>query len=113
MLLNVATRVDNSTLVVTLEGTVGLSTLPALNDALQRVATHPGITRVIVDLDSLDTIDDAGLGIIMGFAGRSGSRGVPCACVASLPRIRRHLADTGFDRAVAVTDSVTAALRTT
>ena len=112
MLLKVATRVDNSALVVTLEGTVGLSTLPALNDALQRVAAQPAITRVVVDLDSLDTIDDAGLGIIMGFAGRSTSRGIPCACVASLPRIRRHLADTGFDKAVAVTESVAAALRT-
>lgn len=112
MLLNVATRVDNSTLIVTLEGTLGLSTLPTLNDALQRVAMHSSITRVIVDLDALDTIDDAGLGIIMGFAGRSASRGVPCTCVASLPRIRRQLADTGFDKAVSVTDSVVAAVRT-
>lgn len=111
MLLNVATRVDNSALVVTLEGTLALSTLPALNDALQRVAAQSAFTRVIVDLDALDTIDDAGLGIIMGFAGRCVSRGVSFGCVASLPRIRRRLADTGFDKAVVVTESVAAALR--
>ena len=111
MLLNVATRVDDSSLIVTLEGTVGLSTLPALSDALQRAATHTAVSRVVIDLDALDTVDDAGLGIIMGFAGRSRSRGVPCTCVVSLERIRRRLADTGFDRAVAVADSVTAALR--
>lgn len=111
MLLNVVTRVDDSSLIVTLEGTVGLSTLPALSDALQRTASHDMVERVVIDLDALDTVDDAGLGIIMGFAGRTRLRGVACSCVASLPRIRQRLADTGFDRAVTVTDSVAAALR--
>jgi hypothetical protein len=36
---------------------------------------------------------------------------VPCICVASLPRIRQHLSDIGFDKAVVVADSVSAALR--
>jgi anti-anti-sigma factor len=111
VLLNVATRVEGSALVVTLEGTVGLSTLPTLSNALQRAAAQSAESRVILDLDALDTIDDAGLGIIMGFAGRSRTRGVPCICIASLPRIRQHLSDIGFDKAVAVTDSVSAALR--
>ncbi len=111
MLLNVTTRIDDSSLVVTLEGTVGLSTLPALSDALQRAAIRSSGSRVIIDLDALDTIDDAGIGIIMGFAGRSRARGVPCICVASLPRIRQHLSDIGFDKAVVVADSVSAALR--
>jgi anti-anti-sigma factor len=111
VLLNVATRIDGSSLVVTLDGNVGLSTLPALSDALQRAAIQSSVSRVIVDLDALDTIDDAGIGIIMGFAGRSRARGVPCICVASLPRIRQHLSDIGFDKAVVVADSVSAALR--
>jgi anti-anti-sigma factor len=93
-------------LVVRVEGDITLSTLPRLTDALNRETSKADIGFVLVDLDAVDVIDDAGLGSLMGFAARirAAKRGI--AVVASMPRVRDRLADTRFDRAVDVVSSV-------
>ena len=56
-------------------GSVDLATLPQLGDALFRlVADHPG-QRVAVDLDGVDVLDDTGLGVLLGAAGRARQAG--------------------------------------
>jgi anti-anti-sigma factor len=102
---------DDTVLVIALEGAVTLSTLPQLSDGLSRAVGTNFPSGVVVDLDALDTVDDAGLGILMGFVGKLRLQGLDAVCIASLPRIRQRLADTGFDKAVAVAGSQTEAVR--
>ncbi|MEY3640863.1 MAG: hypothetical protein RLZZ199_668 [Actinomycetota bacterium] len=98
-------------LVVRVEGDVTLSTLPRLTDALNREKSTTEAPFVLVDLDAVDVIDDAGLGALLGFAAgvRASQRGV--AVVASMPRVRERLVDTRFDRAVDMVSSVSDAER--
>ena len=87
-------------------GAVDLATIPVLRDALVRaVARHPG-ELVAVDLDGVSVLDDTGLGILLGSAGRARENGGDVGLVASDRRIRSRLGACGLDRAVAVADSV-------
>jgi len=99
-------RDGTALLVVRVEGEITLSTLPRMTDALHRDTARAEVSLVVVDLDAIDVIDDAGLGALMGFAARmrASQRGV--AVVASMPRVRERLAATRFDRAVDVVSSV-------
>ena len=102
---------DNDHRVMRLNGEVSLATLPRLSDALNRELTAPAARPLIIDLDGVDTLDDAGLGILMGFAGRVRATGRSLTVVASIPRLAQRLIDTRFDRAVDVASSITAATR--
>lgn len=98
-------------LVLRVEGDITLSSLPRLTDALNRESDKADAPFVLLDLDAVDVIDDAGLGALMGFAARmrSARRGV--AVVASMPRVRDRLADTRFDKAVDMVSSLSDAER--
>ncbi|MFV0306756.1 MAG: STAS domain-containing protein [Desertimonas sp.] len=92
--------------IIALVGVVDLGTLPVLRDLLLRAATeHPG-RLLTVDLDAVDVLDDAGLGILLGVAGRLRERGGDLAVVASRAPLVTRLAATGFDRAVSVAPSL-------
>lgn len=88
--------------VVTLSGAVDLSTVGVLRDHLLRVVTnHPGWT-VVIDLDEVVSLDDAGLGILLGLAGRAREHGGELRLVCAPGRLRDRLSLTGADRAVRV-----------
>ncbi len=90
--------------VVALAGMVDLATVPALRDLLLRVITdHPGAT-VAVDLDGVEVLDDAGLGVLLGAAGRARESGGDLVVVAN--RLRERFTATGFDRAVRVSSGL-------
>jgi len=94
--------------VLSLSGSVDLSTVPQLTDALLRhLAVHAG-RRVAVDLDGVDVLDDTGLGVLLGAAGRARSAGGDVVIVIADERLRARFATTGFDRAVHVVDSLSA-----
>jgi anti-sigma B factor antagonist len=94
--------------VVALSGSVDLATVPQLSTALFRlVGDHPA-TRVAVDLDGVDVLDDTGLGILLGAAGRARQAGGELVVVVSDVGLRARFAATGFDRAVAVVDRLAA-----
>jgi anti-sigma B factor antagonist len=93
--------------VVSLAGEVDVATLPRLADALLR-ALGPG-RRLVVDLDGVHVLDDAALGLLLGAAGRARLSEGDLVVVASAPVLRDRLALTGFDRAVTVVASVSAA----
>ncbi len=96
--------------VVALSGSVDLGTVPQLGNALFRlVGDHHG-HRVAVDLDGVDALDDTGLGILLGAAGRARQGGGELVVVVSDARLRERLAATGFDRAVDVVDHLAAGL---
>lgn len=88
--------------VVTIEGPVDLATIPQLRDLLLRaLAEHPG-AMLVVDLDGVDGLDDTGLGVLLGAAGRAREGGGDLVVVTSQEAARRRLARTGFDRAITV-----------
>lgn len=102
---------DGGVRVIRLGGEVSLATLPRLSDALNRELTTSGANPLVIDIDGIDSLDDAGLGILMGFAGRARTAGRTITVVASVPRLAQRLVDTRFDRAVDVASSITAATR--
>lgn len=92
--------------VLVLSGSVDLSTVPALQNALARVVVeHPGET-VAVDLDAVDVLDDIGLGIIIGAAGRARRSGGDVVLVCGNALLREQFAITGLDRAITVSASL-------
>lgn len=91
-----------STPVVVIEGVVDLATIPTLHTHLSRAINHhPGVT-LVVDLDAVTALDDCGLGVLLGAAGRAREAGGDVAVVASSPRLRERFRSTGLDRAVEV-----------
>lgn len=94
--------------VLGLTGSVDLATVPVLTSALFRlVGDHPG-RIVAVDLDGVDVLDDTGLGLLLGAAGRARSHGGDVVVVVTDERLRARFTETGFDRAVDVVDRVAA-----
>jgi len=98
--LRATTTMSGSTPVLALEGSVDLSSVAVLRDHLLRVTMeHPG-QRIVVDLDGVDVLDDTGLGILLGAAGRTRVGGGDLVVVSTVERLRSRFALTGFDRAV-------------
>jgi len=92
--------------VVTLDGTIDLAGIGALHDGLARaIRLHPG-TTIVVDLDGADTLDDAGLGVLMGAAATARDAGGDLEVVCSRPALRERLERTRFDRAVSVRTTI-------
>ncbi len=90
------------TAALQVSGEVDLSTLPAFRDQLLRlVDEHAGHT-VLVDLDGVTALDDAGLGMLLGAAGRARQRDGDLQLVCTAAHLLRRFAVTGLDRAVAV-----------
>jgi anti-sigma B factor antagonist len=94
--------------VVALSGSVDLATVPQLGNALVRLLSDHHGGRVAVDLDGVDALDDTGLGVLLGAAGRAREGGGELIVVVSDERVRRRLTATGFDRAVEVVDRLAA-----
>src|SRR5262245_57047419 len=91
--------------VVEVRGEADLATLPKLADALTR-ATADAAGVVAVDLDDVQVLDDAALGLLLGAAGRARQGGAELSVVCSAAPLRDRLAITGFDRAVTVVSSL-------
>ena len=88
--------------VLHVSGEIDLATVPVLHDQVTRaIARHPAAT-LWVDLDGVTTFDDAGLGILLGAAGRARELGGDLRIVCTTPRLLQRFALTGFERAVAI-----------
>jgi anti-sigma B factor antagonist len=94
--------------VVSLVGRVDVSTVPVLQNALVR-AISSGIGRVVaVDLDGLDGLDDAGIGILIGAAGRARGSGGDVVLVCTRDALLRRFAVTRLDQAVTIVPNTAA-----
>ncbi len=90
---------------VSASGEIDLATVGVLRDALVKlISTHHG-ARVVLDLDGVTVLDDTGLGIVLGAAGRAREQGGDLVVVAASERLRQRFASTGLDRAVEVLDT--------
>lgn len=102
MTLRAETTEVGGRVVVVLTGSVDLSTVPTLQNALARaIVDHPAET-VAVDLDVVDTVDDIALGILLGAAGRARRNGGDVEIVCASDHLREKFAVTGLDRAITV-----------
>jgi anti-anti-sigma factor len=80
-------------------------TVDGHDDLSRAIRQHPGVT-VLVDLDAVSVLDDAGLGILLGAAASARGQGGDLAVVCTRPALRERLAVTRFDRAVDIRDSI-------
>ncbi len=106
--MQVHTRVDTvgGSIVVTVDGVVDLAAVGGLHDVLARtVRQHPAAT-VLVDLDGVGALDDAGLGILLGAAAAARAAGGDLEVVCTRPALCERLELTRFDRAVDVRTSI-------
>ena len=88
--------------VVVLTGSVDLSTVPTLQNALARVVVERSGEVVAVDLDAVDSVDDIALGILLGAAGGARRNGGDVVIVCANEHLREKFALTGLDRAIVV-----------
>ena len=88
--------------VLHVSGEVDLATLPKFSDALVRATSGALGATIVVDLDGVHVFDDAGLGLLLGAAGRTRQTGGDLVVLCSTPGLRQHLELTGFDRGVRV-----------
>jgi anti-anti-sigma factor len=106
MELNVRQVMVGSTHVLHVRGEIDLGTLPLLHGALMKFTNaNPGVD-LVVDLDGVSACDDAGLGVLLGAAGRTRETAADLVVLCSDGFLRSRLARTGFDRAVRVIDSL-------
>ncbi len=92
--------------VLQVSGEIDLATLPYFRDQLVRaIAEHHGAT-LAVDLDGVTALDDTGLGMLLGAAGRAREQGGDMVIVSTNERLNARLALTGLDRAVVVLTSL-------
>ncbi len=106
--MHVHTRVDTvgGSIVVTVDGLVDLSSVGRLHDDLARaVREHPGDT-LVVDLDAVSVLDDAGLGVLLGAAAAARQAGGDLEVVCTRAALRTRLTQTRFDQAVDVRGSI-------
>lgn len=101
------TDVDGATVAV-VEGAVDLATIGAFHGALTQVLRqHPGKV-VVVDLDGVTVLDDAGIGVLLGAAATARDADGDIEVVCTRPSLRERLAHTRLDRAVTVRSSISA-----
>jgi anti-anti-sigma factor len=106
--MQVHTTLDQvgGSIVVTVDGVVDLAAVGHLHDDLARaVRRHPGVT-LLVDLDAVSVLDDAGLGVLLGAAAAARAEHGDLEVVCSRPALRARLGSTRFDRAVNVRNTI-------
>jgi anti-sigma B factor antagonist len=88
--------------VLHVSGEIDLATLPVLHDQLTRAIARHQAATLWIDLDGVSTLDDAGLGLLLGAAGRARDLGGDLRVVCTSARLTQRFALTGFDRAMAI-----------
>jgi anti-sigma B factor antagonist len=96
--------------VLDVRGEIDLATLPELHNAVTKAVMQARRESIVIDLDGVYACDDAGLGVLLGAAGRARQDGGDVVVVCTDGALRTRLARTGFDRAVNVTSSIADAI---
>ena len=94
-------RRDGATLVV-LRGDLDLATAPDLRETLIEVIDDGA--RIVVDLEAVEFLDSAGLGILVGGLKRARTAGGELELVCSSHDVLKPLEITGLDRVFTIHD---------
>ena len=84
-------------------GEIDLATLPYFRDQLARALSLHAGAHLLVDLDGVTALDDAGLGMLLGAAGRAREHLGDLTIVCTNERLCARFALTGLDRAITIT----------
>jgi anti-sigma B factor antagonist len=88
--------------VLLVSGEIDLATIPGFRDHITRaLGEHAGET-LFIDLDGVSALDDTGLGMLLGAAGRAREADGDVVLVCSNERLLQRFATTGLDRAITV-----------
>jgi len=79
-----------------------LATVPVLQSALARLIGEAAGTTIAVDLDSLTVVDDSGLGVLLGAAGRARQHGGDLVIICTSPRLLERFDLSGLSRAIEI-----------
>ena len=91
---------------VVLDGVVDLASIGRVHDVLHRaVLDHPGVV-VIIDLDGVSALDDAGLVIMLGAAAGARQRGGDIELVCTSAALLDRLALTRVDQLLTIRSTV-------
>jgi anti-sigma B factor antagonist len=94
-------RRDGATLVV-LRGDLDLATAPDLRETLIEVIDDGA--RIVIDMEAVEFLDSAGLGILVGGLKRARTRGGELELVCSNREVLKPLEITGLDRVFTIHD---------
>ena len=101
-----STRSIGGNPTVVFEGVVDLASIGRVHDVLHRaVLDHPG-ALVIVDLDGVSSLDDSGLGIILGAAAAARQRGGDIELVCTSTALLDRFALTRLDQLLTIRSTV-------
>jgi anti-sigma B factor antagonist len=106
--LSVAVRREHDVVIAEITGDIDISTVGGLRERLLGLADSGG--PLIVDLNRVDFIDSAGLGVLVAVNRRAAQRGGSLHAVCSRPPTRKLLWMTGVDRRIPLTATVDGAL---
>jgi len=98
--LSIDTEQHGATTLLRLRGDLELNTAPGLREALVR-AIDEG-RRIVVDMEAVDFLDSAGLGILVGGLKRARERDGDLQLICSSRAVLRPLQLTGLDRAFTI-----------
>lgn len=107
--MDLVCRLDivGTTPVLELQGEIDLATVPTLQDALARALLNHPTGELLVDLDGVTVLDDVGLGVLMGAAGRAREGGRELVLVCSVERLLDRLDRTGISRTITIRPRIT------
>jgi anti-sigma B factor antagonist len=103
------TVTDDGVVVLTMSGSMDLTTAPSLRDSLVRLVDE-GHHRLVLELSGVDLIDSIGLGVIVGMVHRLRPHDGSLAIAAPSPQARTVLEITQIVRVIATYDTIDAAL---
>lgn len=106
--LSVAVRRERDVVIAEITGDIDISTVGGLRERLLGLADSG--QPLIVDLNRVDFIDSAGLGVLVAVNRRVTQRGGSLHAVCSRPPTRKLLWMTGVDRRIPLTATVDGAL---
>lgn len=91
---------------ICIEGIIDLASVGRLHDALNSTIRENAGALVIVDLDAVVSIDDCGLGVLLGAAATARTQSGEVEIVCSGDAVRERFAQTRLDRAVTIRSTI-------
>lgn len=100
---------DDRVVVLTIRGSMDLTTAPGLRDSMVRLIDQ-GHSRLVLELSGVDLIDSIGLGVIVGLVHRLRPHDGSLAIAAPSPQAREVLEITQLVRVITPYDTTEAAV---